>query len=122
MIKRITITDDLIKVLPLLYIQAEGDDVVYINRKWLLGGTHLLEDMSFALGIRDRGIAGTEDDAEGVAFNEDDTKMMMDLYQYISDNLFYIESLIHQFSVKGGLTKGTYKCIDNELIWEKESD
>lgn len=122
MIKRITITDDLIKVLPLLYIQTEGDDVVYINRKWLLGGTHLLEDMSFALGIRDRGIAGTEDDAEGVAFNEDDTKMMMDLYQYVSDNLFYIESLIHQFSVKGGLTKGTYKCIDNELIWEKESD
>lgn len=122
MIKRITITDDLIKVLPLLYIQTEGDDVVYINRKWLLGGTHLLEDMSFALGIHDRGIAGTEDDAEGVAFNEDDTKMMMDLYQYVSDNLFYIESLIHQFSVKGGLTKGTYKCIDNELIWEKESD
>lgn len=122
MIKRIKITDELIKILPLLYIQTEGDDVVYVNRKWLLGGTHLLEDMSFALGMHDRYIKGTEEDPDGVAFSEEDTNMMMDLYNYVSENLFYIETLIHQFSVKGGISKGTYKCIDSELIWEKESD
>ena len=120
MIKRLEITDNVIKLLPLLYAQSDGDDIVFYNKKWLFGGTHLLEDVSFALGIQDRAIEGTEDDAEGRAFNEEDTKMMLDLCSYIGENLFYFESLIHQYCVKGGITTGVYKCKDNELIWTKE--
>lgn len=121
MIKRLNITEDVIKVIPMLFLQQDGDDVVFYSRKWLFGGTHVLEDIAMCLGISDHYIKGTEDDADGRAFNEEDTERMLKLNEYISENLFYLESLIHQYIVKGGITVGTYKAKDNELIWEKES-
>lgn len=62
MIIKLNITDDLIKLLPTLYIQEEGDNKIVIDREWLFGGTHILEDISLALGIHDHAIKGTEDD------------------------------------------------------------
>ena len=121
MIKRLEITEDILKLIPVLLIDVEGDDLVAINRKHLFIGSHLMEDMAMALGIYDRAIKGTEDDPEGRAFNDEDTEHMLKLHKYIVDNLFYIESLIHQFAAKGGLQVGTYRCKDNELIWEKIS-
>lgn len=120
MIKRLKITDDVIKIIPMLFLQQDGDDVVFYSRKWLLGGTHILEDIALCLGISDRCIKGTEDDPDGRAFNEEDTDRMIKLKDYVSENLFYIESLIHQYVTKGGITVGTYACKDNELIWYRE--
>lgn len=121
MIKRINVTDDMIKLIPIIFIQSEGDNKLVIDRTHLFEvGSHLLEDMAMALGIIDRAVKGTSDDPEGRAFSDEDTKYMLDLHKYITDNLFYIESLIHQFVTKGGIKVGTYKCKDNELIWEYE--
>ena len=120
MIKKIEVTDDLLKLIPTFYIQHEKDNLVFVDKEWLFGGTHLMEDMAMALGIYDRAIKGTEDDIEGKAFSEEDTEYMLNLHKYIKDNLYYIETLIHQFATKGGLTKGTYSCKDNELIWTKK--
>jgi len=121
MIKRIEVTEDLLKLIPIIFLQEEGDDKVIIDKKHTFSiGLHLMEDMAMALGIYDRAIKGTEDDPEGKAFSEEDTEYMLKLYQYIVDNLYYIETLIHQFVTKGGLEVGTYKCKDNEVIWEKE--
>lgn len=119
MIIKLNITDDLIKLLPTLYIQEEGDNKIVIDREWLFGGTHILEDISLALGIHDHAIKGTEDDPEGRAFNEEDTKRMLDLYNYVKGNLYYIETLIHQYAFKGGISVGEYKTKDSSLIWEK---
>ena len=123
MIKRIEVTEDLLNVIPIIFLQVKGDDEVVIDRKQVFsaGGMHLLEDMAMALNIYDRAIKGTEDDPEGRAFPEEDTKRMLDLHKYVVDNLFYIESLIHQYAANGGISLGTYKCRDCELIWEKES-
>jgi hypothetical protein len=47
---------------------------------------------------------------------------MLSLYEYLSDNLIWIESLIHQYVIKGGITSGTYACKANEMIWDKVED
>ena len=128
MIIRIEVTDDLLSVIPIIFLQEKfnGDSdqkTVFIDTSHIFSvGMHLLEDMAMALNIYDRAIKGTEDDPEGKAFPEEDTERMLSLHKYVTDNIFYIESLIHQYATKGGLTKGVYKCKDNELIWEKESD
>ena len=82
----------------------------------------LLEDMCMILGLQDKAIPNTENDADGRAFDEETTKYMIDVYEYVMYNLADIETLIHQFVVKGGLTPGVYACLDNELIWKKEVD
>ena len=125
MIKRIEVTEDLLKVIPIIFLQEKN---VFDNKTITIDTSHifsigfgLMEDMAMALGIYDRAIKGTEDDPEGKAFSEEDTEYMLSLHRYVVDNIYYIESLIHQYVVKGGLTVGTYKTKDNEMLWTKES-
>ena len=44
---------------------------------------------------------------------------MLDAYNYVKDNLFYIETLLHQMCMEG-IKVGKYKAHDRDLIWEKE--
>ena len=120
-IKKITLTKEHLKLIPFFYLQEDGDDVVYVNKKYLYGGTHLLEDLADILGYQDSYIKNTQDDADGKAFPNDIENHMLEVHNYIVDNFYYIESLIHFYATKGGLTEGTYKCRDNDLIWTKES-
>ena len=119
MIKRIEITDEILKLIPIILINVEGDDKVVVDRSHMFIGSHLMEDMAMTLGYES--VNGTEDDAEGRAYSEEDTNHMLEVHKYIVDNLFYLETLIHQFVTKGGLEVGVYKAKDNELIWEKEN-
>jgi transcription termination factor NusB len=125
MIKRIEVTEDLLKVIPIIFLQEKNgfdNKTITIDTSHIFSiGFGLIEDMAMALGIYDRAIKGTEDDPEGKAFSEEDTEYMLSLHKYVVDNIYYIESLIHQFVVKGGLTVGTYKTKDNEMLWTKES-
>lgn len=125
MIKRIEVTEDLLKVIPIIFLQEKNG---FDNKTITIDSSHmysigfgLMEDLAMALGIYDRAIKGTEDDPEGKAFNEEDTNRILSLHKYIVDNLYYIETLIHQYVVKGGLEVGVYKTKDNEMIFEKES-
>ena len=124
MIIRINVTEDLLKVIPIIFIQEKigfDDKTVFVNSSHVFSiGMHLMEDMAMALGIYDRAIKGTEDDPEGKAFSDEDTKYMLSLHKYVVDNLYELETLIHQYIVKGGLEVGVYKAKDNELLWEKE--
>lgn len=119
MIKKITLSEDHIKLLRFVFLQEEGDNKVVVDKNIMFSlGSHLLEDMSMILGLQDKAIKGTEDDPNGRAFPDDVEKYMLDLHQYITDNLYYIISLVFQY-VDKGLTPGTYQCKDNELIWKK---
>lgn len=126
MIKKIEVTEDLLRVIPIIFVQQKigkttDEKTIYVDTTHVFSiGMHLLEDMAMALGIYDRAIKGTEDDPEGKAFNEEDTNYMLSLHKYVVDNLYYIETLIHQFVVKGGLEVGEYYCKDNELIWSRK--
>ena len=123
MIKRIEVTEDLLKVIPIIFLQEKtgfDNKTITIDTSHIFSiGFGLMEDMAMALGIYDKAIKGTEDDPEGRAFSEEDTEYMLSLHKYVVDNIYYIEALIHQFVVKGGLEVGTYKCKDNEMIFEK---
>jgi len=120
MIKKLELTKEHIKLIPFFFLQEEGDNKIYVDRTNLYNiGSHLLEDMALILGYSDSAIKGTEENENGRAFPDDIEKHMLELHKYIVDNLYYIESLIHQFVINGGITEGTYKCKDNELIWEK---
>lgn len=122
MLVKITLTEDHLKLIPMLFIQEFGDDEVGITREQMFNlGSHLLEDMALILGLMDKAIPNTEDDPNGRAFEDDAETYMLGLYEYLNENLFYIETLIHQYACKGGITSGTYKCRVEDLIWEKIS-
>ena len=95
MIKRIEVTEDLLKVIPIIFLQEKtGFDskTITIDTSHIFSiGFGLMEDMAMALGIYDRAIKGTEDDPEGKAFSEEDTEYMLSLHKYVVDNIYYIE-------------------------------
>lgn len=121
MIKRITLTEDHIKLISLLrFEEDEKNETLVIDKfdPYMLSGR--LEDLAMALGMIDKMIPGTEDDAEGGAFPDDIEAYILRVHHYIIDHLYDIEVLVHQLAFRGGITPGTYKCIDNEEIWSKE--
>lgn len=122
MIIRLKLTKDHLKLIQMIFINNnEDEETVSINKDHMYSlGSHLLEDISYVLGMRDRAIKGTEEDPDGCAFSDEDEKYMLEIHQYIVDNLYYIETLIHQFVTNGGISEGTYKAQDNDLIWSKE--
>ena len=44
---------------------------------------------------------------------------MLEIHEYVVSNIGHIENLVHWYSNKGGLTEGTYKCKDYEMLWSK---
>ena len=43
----------------------------------------------------------------------------IDLYEYITENMEYLFSLLIFYTDKGGLTPGTYKCNPRIKEWSK---
>mgnify|MGYP007069879321 CR=1 FL=1 len=119
MIVKLTLTDEHIKLIQALNPTVDDHDNVTFNPNSLWGGAYLFEDVALILGFYDEQLEGTENDFEGRRYSPEREKHMLELYDFIKNNLLYIESLVHQFSIKGGLTPGTYKCIDYQLNWEK---
>lgn len=123
MIKKITLTEDHLKLINL--IRFEDDEIhgkVSVDKinPYILSGK--LEDIAFALGLSKHAIPNTSDDENGAAFPDDIEDYMLSVHHYILDNMYDIEVLIHQMVLKGGITPGTYKCIDTEEIWSKVED
>lgn len=116
----INLTKEHLKLIPFFFEQKEGDDKIVYDKTHLYNlGSHLEEDLAMILGYNDSAIKGTEEDPDGKAFPDGVEKHMLDVHNYIVDNFFYIESLIHFYVTRGGLTDGEYVCKDNDLIWEK---
>ena len=121
MIKRLTLTQDHLKLINLIRFEDDYDNnKVSIDKvnPYILSGK--LEDIAFALGLSNLAIPNTEEDENGAAFPDETEEYMLNVHHYIIDNIYDIEVLIHQMVLKGGITPGTYKCIDTEEIWERE--
>ena len=122
MILHLNLTEDHLKLVRFLNIIDEDDDFLKIDKKVMLTmQSHLLDDVAMILGLRDKAIKNTEEDADGAAYPDDVEKYMLDTYNYVSDNLFLIEQLLHQ-KVMEGVKPGHYKCRDNDMIWERVED
>ena len=121
MIKRIKLTEEHIKLISLIrFDEDDNDKMLFIEKDNPYELSGRLQDLALALGYNDKAIPGTEEDPEGAAFPDDIEEHLLEVHHYIVDNLYFIETLIHQLAFKGGITPGTYKCIDTEGIWTKE--
>lgn len=117
MIIHLNLTEDHLKLVRFLNIEDVDDDFLKINKKEMLTmRTHILDDIAMILGLRHKAIDGTDGDADGRAYDDESEKYMLDTYHYVSDNLYYIETLLHQM-VMEGVKPGEYVAKDNELIW-----
>ena len=122
MILHLNLTEDHLKLIRFFNIEDKDDDFLKINKKVMLTmQTHILDDVAMILGLRDKAIKNTEEDADGAAYPDDVEKYMLDTYKYVSDNMYLIETLLHQ-RVMEGIQVGEYTCKDNELVWKKIDD
>jgi hypothetical protein len=123
MILHLNLTEDHLKLVRFLNIEDKDDDFLKINKKVMLTmQTHILDDVAMILGLRDKAIKNTEEDADGAAYPDDVEKYMLDTYHYVSDNLYLIETLLHQ-KVFDGIKQNTeYICKDNEMVWREKNE
>lgn len=128
--KKLNLTEDIVRCMSSFNIVygTNQDDIKnpYIgisNRKTLnFGGSNAIEDIALALGRVDEHIPGTEIDPDGMLFTEETTKYFCEVYEFIEENLYDLECLIHQFACKGGITPGVYQNDGTDSnIWEKIS-
>lgn len=117
------LTEDHLKLVRFIKLDDESeDDVIKIDKKVMLTvQTHLLDDVAMILGLRDKAIKRTESDADGAAYEDEAEEYMLSTYNYVSENLHLIESLLHQ-NVMEGIKPGHYKARDYEMIWERVDD
>ena len=121
MVVHLHLTEDHLKLVKFLNIEDKDDNILAINKKIMLTlQTHILDDVAMVLGYRGKAIKGTEEDSDGSAYPDDVEKYLLDTYHYVSDNLYYIETLLHQRCTEG-IVPGHYKALDKDLIWEKIS-
>ena len=122
MIVHLHLTEDHLKLVRFFNIEDKDDDILAINKKVMLTmQTHLLDDVAMILGLKDKAIKGTEEDPDGAAYPDDVEKYLLDTYHYVSENLYYIETLIHQKCTEG-VVPGHYKALDRDLLWQKVED
>lgn len=122
MILHLNLTEDHLKLVRFLNVEDKDDDYLKINKKVMLTmQSHILDDVAMILGLRDKAIKNTEEDADGAAYPDDVEKYMLDTYKYVSDNLYLIETLLHQH-VFDGIKPTHYRAKDSDLIWEEVKD
>lgn len=110
------------KLVRFVNIDDSDDEFLKISKSVMLTmQTHILDDVAMVLGMWDKAIKGTDEDADGRAYPDDVEKYLLDTYNYVKDNLYNIESLIHQ-RVMEGVSPGHYKCRDSDMIWERVED
>lgn len=123
MIKRLTLTNEHIKLISLIRLEEneEDDKTFYIDldNPYELSGR--LQDLALALGYYDKMIPGTEENPEGGSFPDKIEEHLLEVHKYIVKNLYDIETLVHELAFKGGITPGTYKYVDSKGSWEKEA-
>ena len=119
----VNLTEDHLKLIRNLNVQALTDETVGIVKDNLYGGTYKYEQTALILGLTDKAVPGTEEDMEtGTLYEKEAQLYMLELDKYIRENLLNIEEILHQFCLKGGLTVGKYVCKDYQHIWHRVED
>ena len=119
----VNLTEDHLKLIRNLNVQALTDETVGIAKDNLYGGTYKYEQMALILGLADKAVPGTEEDMEnGTLYEKEAQLYMVELDKYINENLLNSEESLHQFCLKGGLTVGKYVCKDYQHIWHRVED
>ena len=81
MVIHLFLTEDDLKLISLFNIESDDDDYLKINKNvMLMNQTHILDDVALVLGLKDKVIRGTEEDALGGAYPDEVEKYMLDTY------------------------------------------
>lgn len=125
--KKITLTEDHIKLLQAIKFETfvfdgesrEGRFAWGIDQYAPWGGNFPIEEIALILGHWEDALSDSINDWDGRKFPEELQSKFHDLYDYITDNMEYMFSLIIYYTDKGGLTPGTYKCNPRIKEWKK---
>ncbi len=117
--KTLELTEQHLKLIKNFLVVELDDTKMGVDKIGLLGGNFAIEDTAKILGLYDKAIQNTLEDPDGPSFPEDIREELLSIYKYVSENLYEIETLIHQFVVNGGITPGKYKCRKDDYIWSK---
>lgn len=113
------LNEDHIKLIRMVGIDDDRDDCLEIDKKaFLCVKSHLLDDVAMVLGKIDQAISSTTEDSDGRAYPDDVEEYLLTTYNYVKDNLYYIELLLHQRCGEG-IQPGHYVASDKDLIWTK---
>lgn len=93
-----------------------GTVIAGIDSTSIYGGSDLLEDVSMAIGCYDDRIKDTDENPNGIRFDETLEDKMYDLHNFVMENIETIENLIHYWSNKGGLSPGTYNTVTLQKV------
>lgn len=118
MTEKLILTENHIKIIREIFLD-ENEGTVSVQYGRLLGGGHVLDDIAMALGWTDRAINGSENSVYGRAFPDKEEKLMLGYFRYITENLYEIETLIHQSVGRFCVTKGMYKFDRGKGRWNK---
>ena len=84
MILNLCLTEDDLKLVRFFNIEDNDDNYLKINKNVMLTiQSHILDDVAMVLGLRDKAIKGTSDDALGSAYPDNVEKYMLDTYNYV---------------------------------------
>lgn len=125
--KVITITEEHIKLLQAIKFESfifDGDSRNGrfgwgIDQYAPWGGNYPIEDIALILGKFDMAVEGSERNSSGRYFPEDLQNHFIDLYEFVTENMELLFSLLIFYTDKGGLTPGTYKCNPRLKDWRK---
>lgn len=115
---KVTLNEDHIKLIKHLWFQ-DFNTKVGIDKYDIFGNSRLFEDMARILGLMDHIRMETLDDWDGAKFDQEATDKMLELAEFLDENILSIEEILHQHC-DVGLKVGTYTCIDNVRIWKYE--
>lgn len=125
--KTLTLNDDHIELIKHLNVvtmyspteeDPEEENVVAIDKNQMFGGSGLIMDISIILGVYDQRLPHSEEEPEGPRFAPETEQRLIEAYKYVSENLYFIEQLIHQH-VTEGIKAGTYRARLGDLIWQR---
>ena len=84
MILNLCLTEDDLKLVRFFNIEDNDDNYLKINKNVMLTmQSHILDDVAMVLGLRDKAIKGTSDDALGSAYPDNVEKYMLDTYNHM---------------------------------------
>lgn len=115
--KILNVTKDHLKLLSMALLENNDDSITISKDKLMVNQSHLLDDVSLVLGLRDKMIPNTEDSADGMAFPDDIEEYMVSTYKNVVEHLYDFETLLHQMILQGGIVEGIYECDSKDGIW-----
>ena len=117
---KVTLNEDHIKLIKGLWFQ-DFNTKVGIDKRDIFGGSQVWEDMARILSLSDHIVPETVEDYDGAKYDEETTKKLEELADFLNENLLAIEEILHQ-QCGVGIKVGTYTCLDNVRIWKYEAN